>query len=155
MSTDAIDIPARREFGELLRHFGAGRISNDQMEDAIPKSQERALHEIFWSGVWPLYDDLHEHTLTGRYRLAGDTRETFARVQLFLTTDLPYRWPRVCTWRMLYAFPIAILTLGFVRLGSRHFEHCGGELSVWPFYSRADYEQILHQQPFLHGNRNA
>jgi hypothetical protein len=151
MSIAAIDVPARRKFGELLRHLGAGRISNDQMEDAMPKSKERAIREIFWNGVWPLYDDLHEHKLTGPYRLAGDTRETFARAQLFLTTDLPYRWPHTCSWRIVYTLPVAILTFGFIRLDSWRFERCGGVLSVWPFFTATEYEQILHEQPFLTG----
>jgi len=31
------------------------------MEDALPRSFERGLHDIFFCGISPLYDDLHEH----------------------------------------------------------------------------------------------
>jgi hypothetical protein len=149
MSAPIPDLVARKRAAELLRHFGAGLITNDRMEDSFPRSQDWSIGNMFTVGVWPLYDDMHEHKLTGVYRLKGDRRTFYARLLLFLTTDFPYRWPRLQYWRLIYTLPIAVVTFGCVRLGLADFQSSGGDCSVWPFFSRSEYEEALKRPPYL------
>ena len=99
MSDDSAspDISARRRTAELLRQFAAGRLTNDQFEDAIPHSRDRAVREMFLF-AWGFYDDLFEHRLRGRRRLSPEQRRVFARCCLFLHSGLPYQWPRRAKW---------------------------------------------------------
>lgn len=86
-----------------------------------------------WRGERPLY-------------LLQFWRELFARSELFLTTDLEYGYPFVRTpdltdsrppwWKVLFRYQ---------RSGDRYREYLeriadAGDISVWPFLSRADYE---------------
>jgi hypothetical protein len=154
MQDAAIDTPCRRKAAEVYRHFAAGLLTNDQMENSLPHSAEPGLHDIFFCGIWPLYDDLHEHKLTGDYHLTAEGREHVARIILFLHNERPYRWPlrtgpkAFC--RFLIAVPVALLTLGLYRPLRRRFRDCGGDESVWPFFTRAEYETALQHAPFLH-----
>jgi hypothetical protein len=151
MSTTEIDFASRHKAAEIYRHFAAGLLTNDQMEDSLPKSFERGLHDIFFCGIWPLYDDLHEHKLTGRYRLTPEGRDHVARIILFLHSSLPYRWPVSTGWRGLVDMLVALLTLGLYRRARISLLASGGDQSVWPFFARSDYEAALKRPPFLSG----
>jgi hypothetical protein len=63
----SIDRAAGTTLAGAVRHFGSGQITNDEFESRIPLTTEANLHDIFMHGVWPLYDDLHEHKLSGNY----------------------------------------------------------------------------------------
>jgi hypothetical protein len=155
MDATEIDIAARRKAAEIYRHFAAGLLTNDQMEDSLPKSSERGLHDIFFCGIWPLYDDLHEHKLTGRYRLTPEGRDHVARIILFLHSSLPYRWPRSTGWRGLIDVLVALPTLGLFRPARLRLRASGGDESVWPFFTRTEYESALEHPPFLHATKCA
>ncbi|MCG7963148.1 MAG: hypothetical protein N0E54_10650 [Candidatus Thiodiazotropha taylori] len=58
-----IDKEARKQLAQLVRRLASGSITNDQFEDQLPESDESALHDIYFYGVWPLYDDFVEHKL--------------------------------------------------------------------------------------------
>jgi hypothetical protein len=153
MEDATIDSVARRKAAEVYRHFAAGLLTNDQMEDSLPRSTEPGLHDIFFCGIWPLYDDLHEHKLTGGYHLTQEGREHVGRIIMFLHSQFPYRWPirtgpkAFC--RLLIAIPIGLLTLGLYRPLRRRFRNCGGDESVWPFFTRTEYETALQHPRFL------
>ena len=153
MNTTEIDIEARRKAAEIYRHLAAGLLTNDQMEDSLPKSFESGLHDIFFSGIWPLYDDLHEHKLTGRYRLTPEGRDHISRIILFLHNPLPYRWPSSTGWRHLVDMLVALFTLGVYRPFRRRVRVSGGDESVWPFFTRMEYETALEYPPFLNGKK--
>ena len=155
MNTTEIDITARRKAAEVYRHFAAGQLTNDQMEDSQPKSFERGLHDIFFCGIWPLYDDLHEHKLTGRYRLTPEGRDHVARIILFLHSTLPYRWPIRTGLRSIGGWLVAVLTLGIYRPVQQRIRESGGDESVWPFFTCAEYESALQHPPFLHATKCA
>lgn len=150
-----IDLDARRKAAEVYRHFASGSLTNDQMEDALPKSSESGLHEIFAWGIWPLFDDLHEHKLTGRYRLTQEGRDHVARIILFLNNSFPYRWPIAGAWRGFFEVVASIFTLGRLNLARRRLRSSGGEDSVWPFFTRAEYESALAHPPYLCGAKCA
>jgi hypothetical protein len=86
-----VDPIARRRLAELSRHFAVGHLSNDQLEDALPASAEAALRDIWFCGLWPLYDDFYEHRLVDKHKLTPEGREHVARVVIFLRSSQPYR----------------------------------------------------------------
>ena len=61
-----IDHVARKQLAALARRLAAGAITNYQFENECPDSKEYAIHDIFFYGLWPFYDDLFEHKLVGK-----------------------------------------------------------------------------------------
>jgi hypothetical protein len=86
-----VDRSARIRLSELTTQLASGDVTNCEFEDSIPESDDPAVAAIA-EAIWRYYDDLHEHTLSGRSALTRDGRAVFARIQSFLSTDLEYRW---------------------------------------------------------------
>lgn len=148
-----IDRQIRDRYAELLRHFAAGRLTNDQYEDASDwclESPDPALRAL-WRAMWSTCDDLHEHRLTGEYELSRDGRATVARMVLFLRSDLPYEWPTA--FRSLGILLLNLLTLGLWSriqpppVGS-------GDEAVWPFFRAEDLAQAATRPRFLGAARS-
>jgi hypothetical protein len=137
--TTMIDRKARDLLAENYRHLISGQITNDQFEDRLLKSKDAGVEEIFHRGAWPLYDDLHEHKLTGKWAIPKESKPIAARFILFLKTDLEYEWPRTSK----------LLNFGFLFQLKKIFRK--DNYSVWPFYRRSDYEQALKSKPYLKG----
>ena len=147
-----LDRTSRRRIAELLRHFVAGRITNDEFVARSPRrSRDLAVRQILSEGAWFLYDDLHEHRLTGKYRLSPEAREQVARWVLFLETDLPYEWPVVPLGVRFALMPLNVITLGLLGRLVQHYTSRGGPVQLWPFRRALDYEAALAQPPYLHG----
>jgi hypothetical protein len=146
-----IDKVARRRLAELIRHLAAGRITNFEFDDAVPQSQDRAVHSIYRNGLWPLYDDLQCHRMTGKWTLTPQERGWMARIILFLRSDFPYRYPVAGRWRWLYALPAKLLTLGLFDAVWWRYASRSGDKSVWPFYSKEELERALEQPVHLRG----
>lgn len=150
-----IDRKTRDEFAELLRHFCAGLITNDQFEDRLGGASDwgmesdPAVREIFYRGIWPMYDDLHEHKLTDDYALTQEGKTFFARVILFLKTDLPYEWAPCQGFKEYCISILSVLTFGLLNLMRRRIPDKRGERNVWPFFRQHDYEQALGKQPYM------
>ena len=51
-----IDRASRDVLAEITRHLVAGRITNDELESRRPESSDPAVSEIYWNGVWGLYE---------------------------------------------------------------------------------------------------
>lgn len=150
-----IDDNARRCLAELARHLATGQITNDDFEEQLGTGlgSERALYEIYFHGLWPLYDDFIEHRLRGRWALTPEGRAWVARIVLFLRSGQPYRYPHMTGLSALLALIPSILTLGwFGRFWVRHRWRHGDE-RVWPFFSHEDYERALAHPVYL--NRRA
>jgi hypothetical protein len=147
-----VDREARRNVAELLRHFVAGLITNDEFVNRCPRRcQDLAVRQILTEGAWFLYDDLHEHRLTGKWKLSAQQRSHVARWILFLEGDLPYEWPVVPVVIRLALLPANLVTFGLVgRLVQRYASRVG-PVDVWPFRRRSDYESVLQQPPYLTG----
>ena len=150
--TQSIDVQTRKQLAQLLRRFVAGLITNDEFESQLPRLHDLAARQVFSEGAWHLYDDLHEHRLTGKHRLDRATRAQIARWILFLETDLPYEWPVIPPFVVYLVLPVVnLLTLGATtRLVASYLQR-GGDADVWPFRRRADYERALPRPPYLHG----
>ncbi len=73
-----VDTPARRKLAELLRHLVSGVITNDEFEDRLSLCRDAAVVAVY-EQAWLLYDDLHEHRLTGKWRVPEEARPVIAR----------------------------------------------------------------------------
>jgi len=147
-----VDRASRRRLAELLRQLVAGRITNDEFEDRIPRdSPDPAIGAVFGDGAWCLYDDLHEHRPVGRYRLSRKARHEAARWILFLETDLEYEWPVLPMWKRLALTLASLATLGLLAIIMRRRNSRNAQLAVWPFRTPNAYEAALRQPPYLNG----
>ena len=154
---DMIDREARDILAENFRHLISGQITNDQFEDRLRKSKDAGVNEVYFYGAWPLYDDLHEHKLTGRWAIKKEHWPIAARYILFLKTDLEYEWPARTGMRELPWNILAIATFGLLgRLRDRIRDaQAGGNSEVWPFFRTADLEAAMKQHPYLAGTGGA
>lgn len=146
-----IDRPARNRLAEALRALASGLVGNDEFEDArLPCSKtDVAIREVFSKGAWMLYSDHREYCLAGEHKLDDATKAEVARWVLFLKTDLPYEWPVYSAPQTLGMIAANILTLGMANrlFASRLRTH--GDVDVWPFIRKSDYEAALHNPPYL------
>lgn len=149
-----IDVAARKRLAELARHLATGRSTNFEFDDAVPRSSERAIHKIYFNGLWPLYDDLVLHRLTGRWALTPEGRLWVARIILFLRSDQPYRYYTPGRLAAVLSVPLALVTLGLSTKLWQRYKWRDADISVWPFYSYADYEKALENPVYLN-RRNA
>ena len=144
-----IDRKRRAEFAELLRRFAAGQLTNDEYEDRafeiLPVPARHAEDQGLWPIMemsWFLYDDLHKHRLDGKYKLTRDGRREVCRWILFLQSDCEYEWPRK-SFHSLLAPILKLVTLGWWGRRQQEDFESAGEVEVWPFLRRADYEAAL------------
>ena len=161
-----------------MRHLSVGHITNDDFEDRILDDVTSGwLPEQYYIAkeakidypiikpmlelCWCLYDDTKRHKLIGRHKLSNEQLKDIARYILFLHSDLEYEWPYIDVTNPLIKFSfkdilLIILTLGQnIRDESTKRKHQieelsdKGDMDIWPFYSRQDYEEQLKKQPFL------
>ena len=111
-----VSLESRKAYASLLREFLAGCVTNDEYEDRTADIERRygrdsAVGAVFHQ-VWFLYDDLSEHTLTGKHRPTREQRRFVARCVLFLRdpSGPASPWPeevslrdRVSAWAKLLA----------------------------------------------------
>lgn len=145
------DREARNKLAEAMRALASGLITNDEFEDKrLPHSKDDpAISEIYSKGAWLLYSDLEEYRLSGVNRLDEKTKSVVARWILFLKTDLPYEWPISNIKQSLLRFLANILTLGVANKSYiRQYQACG-DIEVWPFLRRTDYEMALQNPVYL------
>jgi len=148
-----IDRKARDILAENYRHLITGQITNDEFEDRLKFSKDIAIDEIYYRGAWPLYDDLHEHKLTGEWAITEEGKPIAARFILFLKTDLEYEWARRTGAKAFLWVLLGVVTLGIVTIIRKITAATGekGDKDVWPFYRRADYDAALEEPPYLRG----
>ena len=157
----------------VLRRYMSGKISNDELEKEWPKANKE-LAEIFKHGVWHIYSDLERHFNTGRHKLSKDGKTEVARWILFLQSDQTYTWPTT-NWRDNWPFLIVALLVGLIglrwgggwatisilpgifvavfitRLTSGKTFRRRGDWEVWPFRTRADFEEAKRHPKYLTG----
>ena len=144
-----VDRNARRQAAELLRHLVTGRISNDEFEDRFPvRCNDAAVSELR-SEAWYLYDDLREYRLVGPDRLTFGARRKVAAWILFFTPSLTTSGrfdPRSNAVLITLA---NLCSFGLVGKSSRARFHRRGDIEVWPFIRRSDYERRIDYPPAL------
>jgi hypothetical protein len=151
-----IDRAGRDRLAECIHQLAAGVVTNHEFEDKGEfKSSDDAIRAVFWGGPWLLYDDFRNYRLRGKYRLTPAVRKEVARWVLFLKSDLPYEWPMSQPGILSVLRAVAnLMTLGLIaRRAQRKFERFG-DITVWPFLRRADYEAALRRPPYLNGPSN-
>jgi hypothetical protein len=146
-----IDRRGRTDVSELLRHLVAGQITNDEFEDRLPTSSEdRAVNEVS-EEAWHLYSDLWEHRLTGAERVPEEARQHVARWILFLQSELEFEWPEWSFGRRFLSSATRLLTFGVLgQEGRKHYQQAG-DITVWPFLRRSDYDVALTKPRYLSG----
>lgn len=139
-----VDRGARHVAAEALREFVQGSISNRAYERKFPRSKGDPALSGIYSHVWYCYSDTSEHTLTGKHALTEEGRAFIERCLLFLNSDLEFRWPPT---RLRIWYPLLRL-VGLGRIVNRQLERemSIGDVAVWPFLKRAEYEQVSHQR---------
>lgn len=162
------DPAARREAAHLIRRLRDGDISNDTFRNEWPRRSDDALLQILFDRISRYCEGGHEHTLTGRYALSTQDRETFTRTALFADGDLPYEWEDFVKQKGLGYFwliagaagwsvalrqfggwivAVAICSLFLLHLVVKRVQirsqkeiEQKGDFAVWPFFRVADYE---------------
>jgi hypothetical protein len=88
-----IDRVSRDALAQALRHYVAGLITNDDLDDVItmrgPDRGVVAVSEM----AWTLYDDMVEHRATGEHALDKEGRHEIVRWIAFLYSNEEYSWP--------------------------------------------------------------
>lgn len=155
-----VDTSARRLAAQIFRNFINGKISNDEFEDSMPNTNDRAVHAI-WDTSWVFYDDFKEHRLEGRHTLPSDQKRACVRWLLFLHSDLEYSWPDV---RLPGLDPVPRVEPNAWRRAwqKANFQDTlapndvdqflkAGNYKVWPFTTVADYRTALRTPKLLGG----
>jgi hypothetical protein len=146
-----IDSVARRRLAELARHLASGQITNFEFDDAIPSSKDRSVYTVYFNGLWPLYDDLRLHRMKGKWALTPEGRAWVARIILFLRSNQPYRYPVPTRLQAILAFPLTLATLGLSARLWRRYAWRHADTSVWPFYSKEEFEDARRNPVYLSG----
>jgi len=134
---------ARDIAAQALREFMEGSISNREYERRWPKSKDDPALWGIYANIWYCYSDTSEHTLTGKHALTDEGRAIVGRCLLFLKSDLEFQWPAT---KLRLWYPLLRL-IGLGRIVNRKVEKemSIGDVDVWPFLKKAQYEQMLHQ----------
>jgi hypothetical protein len=135
-----IDRHARDLAAEAVRDFMEGSISNKEYERRFPRSKGDPALWAIYSQVWFCYSDILEHTLTGKHALNDERRAVMERCLLFLKSDLEYQWP-LPKIRLRYGI-LRLLGFGWLLKRRQEVEMGIGDMDVWPFLKRADYEDM-------------
>jgi hypothetical protein len=157
-----IDRTARDTAALLIRRFAAGRLTNDEFDEAFPRSRlDQALSAIE-GRAWHLYDDFETHRLTGRHGLTRAGRREIARWVLFLHSEVEYEWPwfnwyRGARRRGSGRALLNLLMMGWLEArmareeaGMAAFQRTG-DFAVWPFFRPPDFEAARRQPRFCVG----
>lgn len=141
-----IDRTARSKTVSLLKKFAAGHITNDELADNIPNSQDPVIKAVD-DFAWTLYNDLKQHYAKDKHKLSKSEKKNIARCILFLKSDNEYTYPKDKFYPLHTFIPLLnLLSLGlfskFLPRNSKADEH--GDLSVWPFVSRKQLQRAAH-----------
>lgn len=157
-----IDRRRRDQFAEVLRHFAAGLLTNDEYEKQVdkifegmgPKIPEDLALWAVYDNVWFLYDDMRTHRLTGGHALKPEGKTEVARWIMFLYTDQEYKWP-ITRFLSFSSCLLRIITLGLwdLIMGARRARQLAtlGDWDVWPFLAAQDCEEARRNPRLLHG----
>lgn len=149
-----VDLAGRTKFAQALRALATGRVTNDHFEDKLlpaTETNDDAVSEIYWLGAWPLYSDLDEYRLIGTDALSPEMRSNVARWILFLKTTLPYAWPQRTALQGFLCFLGDLFSFGAASRRYWRWFRCQGDIAVWPFKTRQEYEAALANPPYLAG----
>jgi len=128
---------------DVLQEFMEGSISNREYDRRFPKTKDDPALWAIYSNTWFCYSDTSEHTLTGKHALNDERRAILARCLMFLRSDLEFQWPPP-KFRPWYGI-LRLLGLGRTLKRREQEEMSIGDVDVWPFLKKAQYEGVSHQ----------
>ncbi|MCC7172802.1 MAG: hypothetical protein IT459_20305 [Planctomycetes bacterium] len=140
-----------------IRLLVARRITNDEFEALIApcaRSADRVIGPLE-ARAWTWYSDTHEHSID---RWSSTLlRPEVARWVLFLQTDVEYRWPPGPRDEFRGDFPLLHWITGgwSARRELRRLEQWErhGEIKLWPFLNRSEFDAAKRRARFLVGPR--
>jgi len=130
----------------MVEGFAAGTVTSREMDGDFPSDKTDPALAGIWEHLWFFWDDLHNHTLTGKHSPTPEMRAMMDRCIAFLHSDLEYEWPpyRWASFRLilLRAFRFR-KKAGEVE--KRETEELAkfGDLEVWPFLRKEDWERAV------------
>lgn len=147
-----IDRRSRNRLAVALRHYVAGLITNDELDDIDVDWRDRGAVAVK-DMSWQLYDDTYKHYVEDRIPRHSKTRTTIARWIAFLYSDEEYLWPEY-SFVQIVNWPMNVLTFGWWERTRRHkWEQFleAGDFGVWPFNKRLDFERVRKRPRLLAG----
>jgi hypothetical protein len=178
-----VDTERRKLLSTHLRRLSTGQITNDDFEELVMddvsygwlpeqyyrsiecQSDDTAIRPVL-EMAWCLYDDTRNHNLKGKDALSGFAIKEIARCILFLMSDQEYTWNYVDMTHPIMRFSFtdmmkSILTFGqhyrnVKQTRQQEYEQMkkSGDFELWPFKTKAQFEEQLEKQPFLNGIKN-
>jgi len=140
-----IDRNSRNRLAELLRSLASGQITNDEFEDSIPRSDDKAIMEVFDNGGWALYSDMKEYKLKGKDALEKVVKKEVSRWVLFLKSNYEYSWPDVAlSQRILHSFTLGLFGTSYTKVWS-----AVGDIDAWPFLKNEDFTKAKEEHGYL------
>ena len=140
-----IDRDARNKLAESIRGLASGLLTNDQFEDSVPNSKDRAINEIYSNGAWSLYSDTHEYKLKGKDKLTKEDKNLVSRWVLFLKGSSEYKWPTITLPERF----LCLVTLGLWRRKLRAKWNRIGDIEFWPFLNSGEFEEAKGNGAYL------
>ena len=140
-----IDRSARNRLAELIRSLVSGSITNDEFEDRLPESNDKAVSEIFHHGAWFLYSDMKEYKLKGKDVLSQEDKSIVARWILFLKSEYEYEWPSA-SFEEAFLKSITLGVFGKNTL-DKWQEH--GDVLSWPFKNNCQFTNAKFAKGYL------
>lgn len=140
-----IDRDARNQLTDALVSARMDNLDFDNLVGCI-RSNDMGVIKIR-QAMWHVYDDLHRHTLTGKWALSAEQKKVVERFILFLRSNLEYRWPPRPLDNPLARLLVGILTLGFIP---RYFDknwRAAGSWEVWPFKTLGEFNDAEQGRP--------
>ena len=128
----------------MVEGFARGTITSREMDNDFPSDKTDLALAGIWERLWFLWDDYHNHTLTGKYSPAPEEHAMMDRCIAFLDSDLEYEWP---PFRGASFGLVLLRAFGFRKKAAdaekRELEELAkfGDLEVWPFLRREDWQR--------------
>lgn len=143
---------SRKRLREALRHYVAGLITNDQLDDIEVDWRDTGAAAVK-ERSWFLYDDLSEHRAVDEHKIGPEVRREICRWILFLQSGQEYHWPPF-SFITIVNWPLNWLTLGWwerrkLRLWNEFT--AAGKFNVWPFLQEREFELALRHPRFFSG----
>ena len=134
-----IDRTARERALELLERWHAGTLTNLELEDTWPESNDRGVRAV-GDRLWCFYSDFPKAT-SDLSSFGSEDKDLFDRCMKFLQSEAEYGWPDFDFQREGLR-PIETLFRGERTKVQRWGEFTrAGDIAWWPFLDQADSER--------------
>jgi hypothetical protein len=133
-----VDRIKRNEAGRVLRDLVDGRITNDEFVSRFPRDRHDSALAAILRAAWTQFSDLRAHKLIGRDSPAPEQRALLERCCVFLRTDLEFQWPP--SHSRIRKGILQLIGIGRPLDAADEEYKSRGDLEVWPFLKRSDYE---------------